>query len=172
MNCPKCGAQFLTKNQDGDFSCLCGYILYQTSVVEEMLFPKPVKTKKSPPPTTLKDYEPGCTKEEFFGVLKKATKPTELEYALELLKADTIKAFSNDYGNLLSRYGQDAAIDAYYETLVERNCLDNMVKMLQYWDKYLRALPDSQERRGASLVLLTLSSLCSEVDQMNPDGSK
>lgn len=97
------------------------------------------------------------------------SKELSLSYAMHLLKEDSIKAFTDDFQRRLSQYGNDAAFDAYMEALIERNCLDNISKMLLHWSKYLEALPDSPEIRGANITLLTLSDLCLAVDKMNPE---
>lgn len=129
-------------------------------------------------PTPLEDYEPGVTREQFFDVLKKVTRPVkpmgvgtpsmQLNFALGLLRKDSIKAFTQDYEQRVSQYGKDSNFDAYMEALIERNDLLSISKMLKHWIKYLEALRDCQHTRGAIMVLHTLDGLCLFIEGMRP----
>jgi hypothetical protein len=133
----------------------------------------PIKPKL----TDLDAVEPGITRAEFFAALEKASQPiklkkddarsSQLTYALALLRDDAINAFTRDVNNRVSQHKQPAE-DAWWETFVDRNDLENLSKMLKHWHKYLSALPYSQYQVGALDVLNTLSDLCNKIDKTKP----
>jgi len=141
-----------------------------------------IKLQATPKP--LESFKPGVTRGEFFDALKKVAKPIkdvqkgkmpsrnnermQLSYALDLLKDDSFKAFNQEYQGHISEYSEGHADDAYWETLVGRIDLENIIKMLKHWDKYLAGLPSSQYIDGTRMMLTCLSKLCEEVDRLSP----
>lgn len=143
------------------------------------------------PATKLEDYEPGATRAEFFAVLKKAAQPvkkpvpqlaqisepppnsgsadTKLVFALGLLIEEAETAFGEEWGKKERKYGEDADYDAYMETLIERNSLDSIAKMLRHWAKYIKAMPDDQHMRGSIITLEKLAEMCEDIDGLQPE---
>jgi hypothetical protein len=150
-----------------------------TGTKQETVSLKPAASKE------LEDHEPGVTRDEFFDVLKQVTKPItniekgkkpqdnkkavgKLSYGLSLLKEDVIEGFKREYQDKLSRYGKDTAIDAYMETLIDRNALEDIARLLNHWMNWLDIIPDSPQKEGATMALLSLAEICSVVDGMYP----
>jgi len=105
-------------------------------------------------------------------VPSRAAMSAQLQFGLELLKGDVIKAFKQDMSQGRNRqvelkYGI-SEWDVYMEALIERNDLESIIKMLKHWIKYLGALADCQHTRGAILALQSLVELCSTIDKMAP----
>ncbi len=149
MGCPKCGATLLGKNEDGDLECLCGKIVYKSTEPAGQTA-SPAKMKQA--------GEAG----------QSVTTTITLEYALNLLKEDSIKAFIREFEKALHPKGNRPAFDVFIEVLSERSQLENISKGLLHWKKYLSKLPGSLDIRGAMMVLSILVDICKQINKMEP----
>ncbi len=108
--------------------------------------------------------------EPILPIAEKSNFSLPLDNALNSLQEDEEKAFCRAYGEKMAQYHivGDEDYDSYIETLCERNNLESLSEILKHWIKYLTALPDSQNVRGAIRTLETLDHLCVAIDKLLP----
>lgn len=132
---------------------------------------EPGSPEPGPPSTKANEIIPEKpeTTEGFFASPGGGKPSVIVDYGLDILKQDTISIFEAEFKKRSEQYHwPESDADAYLEVRFELTSMENLSKVLLRWDRYLCELPDCQHKRGASLVLQKLASLCRAIDNLKP----